>query len=160
MDIDDPHQSTGTSTFSAFIPLPYRVVFLVGGGILFWALNLHGLHVLGIDPAHALGVTRSPAGYSPLFAPEHNPPTLHSPVYGLFALYALWSALNWLVFHFATTGGSESVFDNFRIMPLVCIVGILCVLFAPMDICYRKERRLFLQWGCFLSNTYYFSNRR
>ncbi|KAG8900377.1 hypothetical protein FRB99_006100 [Tulasnella sp. 403] len=34
---------------SAFVPLPFRVLLLVGLGIICWATNLHILHRLGID---------------------------------------------------------------------------------------------------------------
>ena len=42
--------------FAASFPLPFRVLVLAGTGILCWATNLHGLHILGIDAAAALDI--------------------------------------------------------------------------------------------------------
>ncbi len=41
-------------SFVVAFPLPFRVLFLAGVGILGWAANLHGLRLLGVDAASAL----------------------------------------------------------------------------------------------------------
>ena len=51
-------------TFSVNFPLPYRVLALGAVGILGWATNLHGLHLLGIDATSALELSTRSAHHS------------------------------------------------------------------------------------------------
>lgn len=64
MDIETPPSSDAAvidfdlplPVFSATFPLPFRVLFLVGLAILLWAVNLHVLHLLGLDVSWVLDI--------------------------------------------------------------------------------------------------------
>ncbi|WVW78401.1 hypothetical protein I302_100355 [Kwoniella bestiolae CBS 10118] len=46
---NSPHKHLELPGFSSSFPLPFRVLFLIGLAQLLWAVNLHVLHVLGLD---------------------------------------------------------------------------------------------------------------
>lgn len=77
MDIDSPpsrggydphagHKHLDLPVFSASFPLPFRVLFLVGLAILLWAVNIHVLHLLGLDTSWILEYREEPADDDPL----------------------------------------------------------------------------------------------
>src|ERR1700733_13009495 len=92
------------STFPILFPLPFRVLFLAGLGILGWATDLHGLELLGIDTASTLEL-RAPEGFrsrsplptqsSPGYKLFTQPSTPYTPVYRLFVTYSVWCFLSW-----------------------------------------------------------------
>lgn len=141
--------------FAASSPLPFRVLFLAGMGILGWATNLHGLNMLGIDGASALDLRKTAQEYSPLRSslPLHrgpgfklvpNPAGLWEPIYRLFIIFAAWCSLSWIVYWVATHGNTVLV-DVFRYVPAICALGVLIVLICPFDVVHRRERDMFLQ---------------
>lgn len=142
--------------FAASFPLPFRVLFLAGLGILGWATNLHGLHLLGIDGGSALELRKASSEYSPVrstlsthrgagYKLVQNPAAVYEPIYRLFAVFAVWSFCLWVVFEEASNYGNVLLVDVFRYVPAICALGILMVLVCPFDVVYKRERDMFLQ---------------
>ncbi|KAL1411491.1 protein-ER retention protein [Vanrija albida] len=75
MDIDTPPEAVEVITplelpeFSAGFPLPFRVLFLVGLAMLLWAVNLHVLHLLGLDSSWILDIRDSDDALGDLTSP-------------------------------------------------------------------------------------------
>lgn len=137
--------------FAATFPLPFRVMFLAGMGVLGWATNLHGLEALGIDAAKALDL-RSPSS-SRAALPSHRSPgfrlipqatTLWDPLYRLLAVYSLWCFIAWALFRLATRE-SMLIVDVFRYIPAITGLGVATALVCPFDVLYKRERDMFLQ---------------
>ncbi|WVR04664.1 hypothetical protein IAU60_001675 [Kwoniella sp. DSM 27419] len=62
-DFEDPHSThhhLQLPGFSASFPLPFRVLFLIGLAQLLWAVNLHVLHILGLDTSWVLDLRLDP----------------------------------------------------------------------------------------------------
>ena len=162
MDIDTkPTLNTGSQSasdlaFSAAFPLPYRSLFLIGAGILGWAANLHFLSVLGVDTGYALEIRRGSSHngqHSPLPSMSRNsrylnsfahPGSLYKPIYQIFVYYAMWTFLNWFLFHL-WTGARPNIVDEYKYMPTITAALILVVLFCPFNILYKAERTVFLR---------------
>ncbi|KAK7005649.1 protein-er retention protein [Favolaschia claudopus] len=123
-------------------PLPFRVLVLAGLGILGWATNLHGLDVLGVDPAAAMDLRlhSSPFPSSPSHTPVH---TIYTAVYRLFTIYSVWVFLSWATFRWVTYGNMLLV-DAFGYIPAVSALVVLLVLVCPLDIACKHERDKFL----------------
>jgi EXS family len=140
--------------FAATFPLPFRVLFLAGMGILGWATNLHGLNMLGIDAASALELRKTSTDYSPLRSPlpTHrgsgfklvtNPASVYHPIYRLFAVFSAWCFFAWAIFRFLTHGNVILV-DIFRYVPAICALGVSIILICPFDVIHKRERDMFL----------------
>lgn len=144
-------------TFSTNFPLPYRVLALGGVGILGWATNLHGLHLLGIDAASALELsTRGHGPSSSLSDPVTTPLPTHNgwklivhsgsvyrPVYRLLAQFACVGLLSWTAFRYATGGRVDAV-DVFKYIPAVTLVFVFMCLVCPLALFEKRERDKFL----------------
>ncbi|KAI0057948.1 EXS-domain-containing protein [Artomyces pyxidatus] len=140
-------------SFVVAFPLPFRVLFLAGIGILGWAANLHGLHILGIDAASALDLrTHDDHEYrGPLPTDRRNrgfklvtdPSTLYHPIYRFFAWYAACCLSAWGVYRWATRGDSALI-DPFKFIPAVCALGVLSVVLCPYNILQKRTRDAFL----------------
>jgi hypothetical protein len=141
--------------FAATFPLPFRVLFLAGMGILGWATNLHGLNMLGIDAASALELRKTSTEYSPLRTPlpNHrgpgfklatNPAAVYDPIYRLSAMFVAWCFFSWGIFRLVTHGNVVLV-DIFRYIPAICALGVLIIVICPFDIVHKRERDMFLQ---------------
>ncbi|KIJ67610.1 hypothetical protein HYDPIDRAFT_26035 [Hydnomerulius pinastri MD-312] len=131
---------------AASFPLPFRVLFLVGMGILGWAANLHGLHLLGVDGPNALELQAGHI-YLPLRSPSSgghsSARAFYAPVYRFFAGYSGWCFAAWIIFRMATYSNTTLV-DIFRYIPAVCLLGVLTVLICPYDVFQKRERDSFL----------------
>ncbi|KAI0302612.1 EXS family-domain-containing protein [Russula brevipes] len=152
MDIDPEDLS-----FVTAFPLPFRVLFLAGVGILGWAANLHGLRLLGIDAASALDLRAHERAYAlplpltpdgrhahgGLKAADSPVPALHTPVYRLALWYGLWLVATWALYRFATHGSAVLV-DFFKYMPAVCALVVLIFMFSPNDVMQKSERDAFI----------------
>ncbi|KAG1723602.1 EXS family-domain-containing protein [Suillus paluster] len=140
-------ESGDAVSLATSFPLPFRVLFLIGLGILAWAINLHGLHLLGIDASSALELHSGR-----IFLPTTSPPSrAHSsarvsymPVYRLFMTYATWCFVGWSFFRLATHSNTILV-DAFKYIPAVCSLGVLIALICPYEMCQKRERDLFFQ---------------
>ncbi|KAF8499751.1 EXS family-domain-containing protein [Russula emetica] len=151
-------------SFVIAFPLPFRVLFLAGVGILGWAANLHGLRLLGVDAASALDlrtIERTPlplivvdgqhhAQAQPHGAMIEQPtdtittsPSLSSPVYRLAFWYGLWCSAAWAMYHSATDGNAALV-DFFKYIPAVCALVVLIFMFTPHDVMHKRERDAFI----------------
>ncbi|KAH7919321.1 EXS-domain-containing protein [Leucogyrophana mollusca] len=132
--------------FAVTFPLPFRVLFMVGLGIVGWATNLHGLHLQSIDADAALEL-RPAQNYLPLgssLTSTTSPASpYYKPVYRLFTWYSLWCFLAWVLFR-ASTQSNVFLVDIFRYIPAVCSLGVLIVLICPFDIFQRRVRDAFL----------------
>ncbi|KZV81617.1 EXS-domain-containing protein [Exidia glandulosa HHB12029] len=134
--------------FSTALPLPFRVALLGGLGILAWALNLHLLHLLGIDTAFALDFRIYDKGYHQLA----HPSTLYGPVYRVFFAYSAWTFGGWVVFRVACAGDMDSM-DSYKIIAVITLAGLLFGLLMPFNAVSLRERRAFCGAvkRCFLS---------
>lgn len=139
----------------AFVPLPWRVLFLIGFAILCWASNLHFLHLLHLDTAYVLDMhSRAHLPYSRIHpspipsstSSSSSPPPVHlySAVYKIFMAYGAWCFACWLLFRVLCAGDARSM-DHYKLIPSICVLVILVVLFSPLNSCRRRERQLFLQ---------------
>src|SRR6266478_845912 len=149
-------------SFVIKFPLPFRVLFLAGAGILGWAANLHGLRLLGVDAANALDLRTIERTPLPLVVdgPHHAPPHAHgaielhtdatttttslsSPVYRLTFWYGLWCSAAWAIYRSATDGNVALV-DFFKYIPAVCALVVLMFMLSPYDIMHKHERDAFI----------------
>ncbi|KAG2150900.1 EXS family-domain-containing protein [Suillus clintonianus] len=132
---------------STSFPLPFRVLFLIGLGILGWATNLHGLHLLGIDAGSALDL-HSGRIFLPTTSssprPSSSPRVAYMPIYRLFAGYTAWCFAGWSFFRLATHSNAMLV-DAFKFIPALSSLGVLTTLICPFELCQKRERDLFLQ---------------
>uniref|UniRef100_D8Q8S3 EXS domain-containing protein n=1 Tax=Schizophyllum commune (strain H4-8 / FGSC 9210) TaxID=578458 RepID=D8Q8S3_SCHCM len=128
------------------LPLPFRALLLIGVGILAWATNLHGLYYFRIDAATALDL-RPHSAASPLPATHDHPPppqALYAPIYRLFVSYATWCFACWFVFYALSRGDPVRV-DVYGWIPAFCTLGVLLVLFAPVEIFEKTQRARFVR---------------
>lgn len=138
--------------FSAAFPLPFRVLCLVGLGILGWATTLSGLHIWGIDAAGVLDLNNYD-GYhltSPLptnhrtgWKLVQHPEQTYKPAYRLFVTYSAWVSACWVVFRYATREGVESV-DSFKFVPAIAALVVVTALVCPFNVFHKPERDKFL----------------
>jgi len=151
-------------SFVTAFPLPFRVLFLAGAGILGWAANLHGLRLLGVDAASALDLRTIERTPLPLIvvdgqhhaqvhgAIEQSTDTIatsssySSPVYRLAFWYGLWCSAAWAMYSSATDGNSALV-DFFKYIPAVCALVVLMFMFAPYDVMHKRERDAFIMYS-------------
>ncbi|KAG1746222.1 EXS family-domain-containing protein [Suillus lakei] len=134
-------------SLSTSFPLPFRVLFLIGLGILAWATNLHGLHLLGIDAGSALELHSCRAFLpttSSFSRASSSPRVSYVPVYRLFAGYATWCFVGWSFFRLVTHSNTMLV-DTFKYVPALSSLGVLTTLICPFELCQKRERDLFLQ---------------
>lgn len=142
-------------SFVIAFPLPFRVLFLAGAGILGWAANLHGLRLLGVDAASALDlrtVERESNTPLPLIDDRHaiqqpaeTTASFYSPVYRLALWYGLWCSAAWMLYRFASDGNAVLV-DFFKYIPAVCALVVLIFMFTPFDVMHKRERDAFIQY--------------
>ncbi|ESK96547.1 protein-er retention protein [Moniliophthora roreri MCA 2997] len=139
--------------YSVFFPLPYRVLFLVGLGVVGWATNLHGLDMLDVD-AHAVLELRSNDYFS---LPRASPRQRHDSfrtfqtdsslhyknVYRIAAGYCLWVSATWLIYAYCTQG-DPSLADSYGYLPGIATLFTIFILLCPFHIFYRHERDKFL----------------
>jgi hypothetical protein len=146
-------------SFVIAFPLPFRVLFLAGAGILGWAANLHGLRLLGVDAASALDLRTIERGSTtplPLIVDDHrhahgaikqpagaNIVSLCSPVYRLALWYGLWCSAAWALYRFATDGNAVLV-NFFKYIPAVCALVVLIFMLSPHDVMHKRERDAFI----------------
>ncbi|EJD02886.1 EXS-domain-containing protein [Fomitiporia mediterranea MF3/22] len=133
--------------FAASFPLPFRVLVLAGTGILCWATNLHGLHILGIDAAAALDIRPFDANpHAPLRLTSSGPPdvlALARAVYRLCIAYAFVVFTGWALFRLATHGDLALV-DLFKWMPAVTMLVVVMLAVSPFEILEKRVRDMFL----------------
>ncbi len=143
---------TDDLSFVVAFPLPFRVLFLAGAGILGWSANLHVLRLLGIDAASALDLHVHERGsVTPLPVDSRNrgleappdPTALYSPVYRLAFWYGLWCTFAWTLYRSATHGSAILV-DFFKYIPAVCALVVLIYALSPYDVIQKRERDAFL----------------
>lgn len=155
-------------SFVIAFPLPFRVLFLAGAGILGWAANLHGLRLLGVDAASALDlrtIERTPLPLVVVDDGQHHhaqaqqahgaieqptdtiatSPSFSFPVYRLAFWYGLWCSAAWAMYRSATDGNSALV-DFFKYIPAVCALVVLIFMFTPYDVMHKRERDAFITY--------------
>ncbi|KAI0081348.1 EXS-domain-containing protein [Panus rudis PR-1116 ss-1] len=149
------HHVAEEITFSAYFPLPYRAYVLAGLGILAWATNLHGLHILGLDAATTLELNssrnRDHSGgrpTSPLPGPggwkQVSPPrSTYGPVYRLSLQYFAFVGTSWLLYRYAM-GGDLALVDVFKYIPAVTGLLLFMLLICPFNVVEKAERDRFL----------------
>lgn len=161
-DPNHGHNHLELPEFSLSFPLPFRVLFLVGLAILLWAVNLHLLHLLGLDTSWILDF-RDPDLPSPTIGnPDEGaagtyeldgvdsditekiqrPPSgkLYGPVYRLFGLYTLWVGGGWTLFMWLS-GGEEDGMEEWRGLVGVIMLGAVVGGILPWRGAGERERR-------------------
>ena len=171
-------------SFVIAFPLPFRVLFLAGAGILGWAANLHGLRLLRVDAASALDlrtIERTPLPlvldgqqrhhhHAQAQAQGHRhghdatieQPTdaiatslsLSSPVYRLAFWYGLWCSAVWAMYRSATDGNPALV-DFFKYIPAVCALVVLIFMLTPYDVMHKRERDAFIMYALQFTFTHF-----
>ena len=148
------HEPDDDLSFVIAFPLPFRVLFLAGIGILGWAANLHGLRLLGIDAVAALDLRAHGCESTtplPIGGRHHRGPkavasddvALYPPVYRLALWYGLWCFITWALYRSATYGNASLV-DFFKYIPVVCALVILIFMLSPYDVMHKRQRDAFL----------------
>jgi hypothetical protein len=129
-------------------PLPYRVLFLIGLGILAWATNLHGLNSCGVDIIGAMNL-RAEANSSKPSIPTYHPAfnylkivSLYQSIYRLFLSYTSICASSWVIFK-VMTHGDPSLMDKHGYIPVMTAIAIIFIVLCPYDILIRSEREKF-----------------
>lgn len=145
--------TTLETPIAAAFPLPFRVLFLGGAGILCWATNLHGLHLLDIDivPILDVGGHDYRQQIHPNSAPRFTastrsaltPSVNYTSVYKLFFVYTLWTFLGWTLYRFNSQDDPQLV-NTYKHIPTLLSLVIIMVLVAPYNVFYRHERDRFL----------------
>lgn len=145
---------TDELSFVVAFPLPFRVLFLAGAGILGWSANLHGLRLLGIDAASALDLHAHEHGSTtPLPVDSRHrgpksppdPSALYYPVYRLALWYGIWCTFSWTIYRTATHGSPIFV-DYFKYIPAVCALVVLMFTVSPCNVVQKRERDAFLMY--------------
>ncbi|PIA90613.1 Protein ERD1 1 [Cercospora beticola] len=120
-DMDKPNPAEGPDAFSRVLPLPFRLQFEFILGFWFWALNLHGFHLLNIDIYTLIHYPTRPT---------QDEPSLHVSTYRLATLLSgLWAG-SIVLFWFLTMGDTDLVIAYDWIPNLLFFV-ILAVFFLP-----------------------------
>lgn len=155
------------SSFVVAFPLPFRVLFLAGLGILGWAANLHGLRLLGVDAASALDLRAHERASAPPALPlsvdgrrahgareatTDSAVSLSSPLYRLAICYGLWFSAAWTLYRSATYGDAALV-NSFKYIPSVCALVVLICMISPLDFMQKPERDAFILY-VFSSSTF------
>jgi len=127
-----------SDSLSSSFPLPFRILVLCTLGLSCWAVNLHVLHLLGIDTSKILDIRHATSN-------EHlHPSRLYQPIYQLAAFYAAWTGLCWTVgFKWLADGQGDS--EAGRWVAGFSWVTALLFLVAPFDKLKRTERLMFLR---------------
>lgn len=161
-------------TLNVAFPLPYRVLVLVGLGLLGWATNLHGLHKLGIDAVAAMDLRTE--GFAPrlplsnlrrasLIAEGRTSghvrsasylatPHVFRAIYQVFFGYSALCFVSWVLYRIASQGNAARA-DAYGWIP-ACTAGIMVLLLVvPHNRFFPEERRKFRQAirRCFLSSS-------
>jgi len=158
------------SSFVITFPLPFRVLFLAGAGILGWGANLHGLRLLGVDAASALDLRaheRGSASPLPLSVDGRHArgaldapadaaaaSSLCSPLYRLALWYGVWCTAAWVMYRSVTYGDAVLV-DSFKFIPSVCALVVLICMISPFDFMQRPERDAFILCVFVRSRTFF-----
>ena len=143
--------NVGSDIFAdASFPLPFRVLVLVGLGILGWATNVHGLQAHNIDVVGAMDFGHPPK--SPNNIPDRRrdshrhrretPP--YVTIYAMCLVYFIWVFMAWSVYVSAMHGVPQTA-DTYKYIASVAILVILAVLICPFEGMFKRERDQFLR---------------
>ncbi|KAL0579156.1 protein-ER retention protein [Marasmius crinis-equi] len=129
--------------YSVSFPLPFRVLGLVGLGIIGWATNLHGLETVGIDAPKVLELRTNES--LPRTTPRRlqGATTHYSNIYRVAGIYFGWFFATWLLYIFLSHGDTKLV-DAYGYIPGLLAVAIILVLACPFRVFYKHERDSFL----------------
>ena len=131
--------SVEVSTFSVVLPLPFRVLLLLGLGAFLWASNLHVLRLLGIDAAHVLQTPKASVSASP--TAFSRPPSLHPPIYSLLVAYSAWVCAGLAVYHVFTRADVDAL-DQYKFIPIIVYAGVLAAAILPFSKTLRSQRSI------------------
>jgi hypothetical protein len=142
MSEPDANDLSAEIPLAGTFPLPFRVLFLGGLGIVGWAVNLHGLQLSGIDAVSALDLQAPDLAPLPLAAGMCLNAPVYEPIYRLAATYWAWIFGTWSVYRIMT-GGQDDWADEWKFIPALAMIGVFGLLCAPVN-AYRRERDSFL----------------
>lgn len=141
-------QDTDEIQYHLSFPLPYRVLLLIGLGILGWATNLHGLDNLRMDTVATMDLRTDSQNFN-LAIPHHSPTFNHSKavalyrsVYRIFLSYASVCFVSWTLYRLVTQDDPLRV-DAYGYIPVVTTIAILLILICPYNIMFLSEREKF-----------------
>jgi hypothetical protein len=124
-------------------PLPYRVLCLIGLGMLGWAINLHVLDSCGVDVISTMALrTETSSVYRfPTF--NHSKAVaVYRSTYHLYLSYSGFCLASWTLFRL-TTRGDPSLVDKYGCIPVITAMAIIFLLLCPFDILVKSEREKF-----------------
>jgi len=132
-----PSQDTVTTfdhtTFSTYLPLPFRLFFLLILGFWLCALNFHYFHLNGIAIPNLIKYT-----------PHDNDPPLHSSIYRVsLVLSAIW--LSGMLLFWRLTGGIAEEVERWGILAIATGGAVLAALTWPGAKWYGRGRTRFLR---------------
>ncbi|KAK7053436.1 protein-ER retention protein [Paramarasmius palmivorus] len=139
--------------YSVSFPLPYRVLFMVGLGVVGWATNLHVLDALGVDAPSVLELrSNDPSLPRTITRHRHDSSRTiqgdssyhYKNVYRIAAGYYLWVSATWAIYAYCTQG-DPSLADLYGYLPGIATLVAIGILLCPLNIFYKHERDKFLQ---------------
>lgn len=130
-------------------PLPYRVLCLIGLGMLGWATNLHILDLCGVDVVSVMAL-RTETSSTIKFIQDHRfsmferskAVALYRSIYSLYLSYSGLCIASWTLFRVMTRGDLSFV-DKYGYIPVVTAMAIIFLLLCPFDILVKSERDKF-----------------
>ena len=150
LDLHVTMNDASDASFSVTFPLPFRVLSLIGLGILGWAANVHGLRVLGVDAVRALDLKPEADEYphvavdgGRVHRPYADPQLVYKPVYRLASIYAVFCAFAWW-FYDRSTQGNATLADVYKFIPSVCALCALIMLVNPYNTLFKGTRDAFI----------------
>jgi len=140
-------------SFVVSFPLPFRVLFLIGLGIVGWGANLHGLHIGGINAVRVLGLRTNADDDISHTIPHTNhanqnipePKAVYMPIYRLGGFYGSFCLAAWVVYHFAAEG-DPTLADVYKFIPSLCALVLAVLFLLPHNILARFHRDAFIEY--------------
>lgn len=138
---------------SIAFPLPYRIFFLFGIGILGWATNLHVLEFFEVDSVAALDL-RTEENFPtrlPLSQREHalglrtSANAVIRATYAVFLGYAVLCSGSWMMYRLGTKG-DPSLVDAYGHIPAITGLFLILIVWCPYDAFFKTERDKFVQY--------------
>lgn len=108
----------------------FYILLFAFSTLFFFASNLHILSLLLIDTHKVLDIPRSDT--------RRTTPSLHAPLYALSLIGAAWTAVGYALW--TALDGAQG---KWRGVPALTGLVVVLAVVAPMNVLYRKERRMF-----------------
>ncbi|KAG0016133.1 protein-ER retention protein [Podila clonocystis] len=157
--------------FSGTVPLPYRVLLMGCIGVFAWASNLHILAHLRVDVSNLLfsspplsGLYNSGSRHRDKFNASKSSPlsALYRSIYTLGAGFLAMTLINMWMYKWVVAGSDDKVAASGTVdarggmgqkgnpragimVPILGYITIAVMIFAPLNVLFKKERFRFLR---------------